>query len=98
MKNKIVERLLKDNHITAEEATILLKEVHYIAGIDRYKDDNRQTTYGDICPCNPKNGGSGICSCVMGNKVIETIGKKAYIINENGLIGGTVYTKNSDAI
>lgn len=40
MKNKIIEKLLKDNHITAEEATILLKEVRYIAGIDPYKDEN----------------------------------------------------------
>lgn len=28
------------------------------------------TTYGDICSCNPKNGGSGICGCTIGNKVI----------------------------
>lgn len=28
-------------------------------------------TYGDICPCNPKNGGSGICGCVIGNQEIN---------------------------
>jgi hypothetical protein len=26
--------------------------------------------YGSICSCNPANGGSGICGCVMGNKMI----------------------------
>lgn len=26
--------------------------------------------YGSICPCNPANGGSGICGCIMGNKMV----------------------------
>lgn len=25
-------------------------------------------TYYDKCPCNPKNGGSGVCGCVMGDR------------------------------
>lgn len=83
MKNKIVERLLKDNHITAEEATILLKEIHYIGGIDPHKTE-KPTTYGDVCPCNPKNGGSGICGCVRGNTIIEgngSLGLNGYKTN-----------------
>jgi len=32
---------------------------------------NKDVTYGDLCSCNPKNGGSGICGCVIGNKIIE---------------------------
>ena len=31
-----------------------------------------QVTYADICSCNPKNGGSGICGCVIGNKIVTT--------------------------
>ena len=27
--------------------------------------------YGDICPCNPNNGGSGICGCIMGNEWVD---------------------------
>jgi hypothetical protein len=27
--------------------------------------------YGELCSCNPKNGGSGICGCVMGNKMVK---------------------------
>jgi len=27
--------------------------------------------YGDLCSCNPKNGGSGICGCTIGNKIVE---------------------------
>lgn len=26
--------------------------------------------YGDICGCNPKNGGGGICGCIMGNQMV----------------------------
>lgn len=29
-----------------------------------------EVMYAEICPCNPKNGGSGICGCVMGNKMV----------------------------
>ena len=26
--------------------------------------------YAEICSCNPKNGGIGICGCIMGNKMV----------------------------
>ena len=29
-----------------------------------------EVPYGSICPCNPANGGSGICGCVMGNRMV----------------------------
>jgi hypothetical protein len=29
-----------------------------------------EVPYGTICSCNPSNGGSGICGCVMGNKMV----------------------------
>jgi hypothetical protein len=29
-----------------------------------------EVPYGEVCGCNPKNGGSGICGCVMGNKMV----------------------------
>ena len=29
-----------------------------------------EVPYGSICFCNPTNGGSGICGCIMGNKMI----------------------------
>jgi len=27
--------------------------------------------YFEICGCNPKNGGSGICGCTIGNKLVD---------------------------
>ena len=26
--------------------------------------------YSEICSCNPKNGGSGICGCIIGNTLV----------------------------
>ena len=37
-----------------------------------------EVPYGDICSCNPKNGGSGICGCVMGNKMVKNPKKYGY--------------------
>ena len=33
---------------------------------------NRKVTFGDLCACNPANGGSGICGCIMGNDIVQT--------------------------
>jgi hypothetical protein len=30
-----------------------------------------EVPYGSICACNPKNGGSGICGCIMGNQMVS---------------------------
>lgn len=76
-KDKIVERLLEENNITAEEAVVLLKETEYIntnpyigPNITWPSTDDDMVPYGEICSCNPKNGGSGICGCVMGSKLV----------------------------
>ncbi len=39
--------------------------------------DNDMVPYGEICSCNPKNGGSGICGCVIGNKLVPRSSNKA---------------------
>jgi hypothetical protein len=44
---------------------------------DLYKPKPWETTtddmvpYHTICGCNPANGGSGICGCVMGNQMVR---------------------------
>lgn len=32
---------------------------------------NDKVPYFEICGCNPKNGGSGICGCTIGNKLVD---------------------------
>ena len=34
--------------------------------------NNPPTSYSDICRCNPKNGGSGICNCTLGSGITFT--------------------------
>ena len=29
-----------------------------------------EVPYSSTCPCNPANGGNGVCGCVMGNKMV----------------------------
>jgi hypothetical protein len=29
-------------------------------------------SYFDRCPCNPKNGGSGICGCILGGLQVRS--------------------------
>jgi hypothetical protein len=29
-----------------------------------------EVPYSDVCGCNPKNGGSGVCGCVMGRTMV----------------------------
>jgi hypothetical protein len=42
-------------------------------------DSPDEVPYGEICGCNPKNGGSGICGCVMGNKMVPNPKKHSTI-------------------
>ena len=34
-----------------------------------YESD--EVPYSSICGCNPKNGGSGICGCIMANEMVR---------------------------
>ena len=34
-----------------------------------------EVLYADLCPCNPKNGGSGICGCTIGNTMVKNPNK-----------------------
>ncbi len=38
--------------------------------IGGYPTGTEMVLYADICSCNPKNGGSGICGCIMGNQMV----------------------------
>lgn len=30
-----------------------------------------EVPYSEVCSCNPKNGGSGICGCTMANRMVR---------------------------
>lgn len=46
-----------------------------------------EVPYSEVCPCNPKNGGGGICGCVLPNKMVPN--PKKYTINPNFTTTGT---------
>ena len=39
-----------------------------------------EVPYASICGCNPKNGGSGMCGCIMGNKMVPNPKKYQTIV------------------
>lgn len=41
-------------------------------------EGNGMVPYSELCGCNPKNGGSGICGCVIGNKMVPNVKTKQY--------------------
>jgi len=51
---------------------------------ESYKNDDL-VPYHTICGCNPANGGSGICGCVMGNKLVT----KSYGTHTNFTTSGS---------
>jgi hypothetical protein len=50
-----------------------------------------EVSYASICSCNPKNGGSGLCGCIMGNEMIPN--PKKYL---TGVIGTTTTNTTVD--
>jgi hypothetical protein len=44
--------------------------VTYMQGVTKIVNDVEMVPYGEICSCNPKNGGSGICGCTLGNTLV----------------------------
>ena len=41
--------------------------------------DSSKVPYSTLCSCNPANGGSGICGCIQGDKLVE----KDYLTRTN---------------
>ena len=56
-KKELIEMLIEANrHLNNRQPTI------------NYPD---QVPYNELCSCNPKNGGSGICGCTMANQMVD---------------------------
>lgn len=69
-KVKMYNKLSKKDLITMLiEANRHLNNRPYVVNFDTpYTTD---ILYNEICGCNPKNGGSGICGCTMANQIIQ---------------------------
>ena len=96
MKTETLKQLIKNVLETydVEDRTFVLGKISEL--IDLYEKDNepnwftysqphtgKSVIYADICSCNPKNGGSGICGCTMANKIVEPTHWKTTIATTN---------------
>jgi hypothetical protein len=99
MNKKTLKSLINFEFEKSESKEDFKEEVFRL--IDLYELDNLRSSdplpielnlptevpYGVICSCNPSNGGSGICGCVMGNKMVpnpklnSTTSTSNFIIN-----------------
>lgn len=70
---KLVARLLEANQITEQEAYDLIADMrHPYVSVPFVQITDDYSDYASRCGCNPKNGGSGICNCTLGNKITFT--------------------------
>lgn len=78
--DKIVERLLEEKHISAEEAIILLKGGTTLNGFMDIGSAPVRTDgkvpYHTICGCD-------VCHCVMGNKMVDIDSSGNYVLKTN---------------
>ena len=90
-KNKVIDELTS-NLVYQQNKVIeleLLKDRKDWNDFNKYFSqplpiiNNQPKTVGDICPCNPKNGGSGICNCIIANNPIDSINQKYKITTDN---------------
>lgn len=72
-KSEIVQELLEKDQITAEEAVILLmKDIQTNFSQSPIPiSPSDKVPYHEICSCNPLNGGSGVCGCVLANELVD---------------------------
>jgi hypothetical protein len=74
-KKELVEMLIQANDIIGQ-----LLNKPYIIDTDKlpltdYNGVPDMVPFHETCSCNPSNGGSGICSCIMANKMVPNPNK-----------------------
>jgi hypothetical protein len=65
------EDIFNQTYEMVEDVSITIRDTYW--PIDWWKQpyESDKVPYGSICACNPKNGGSGICGCTMGNQLVD---------------------------
>ncbi len=64
-KKELIAMLIEaNNNLSSRQPTIVYPQYDFYTTSDI-------TTVGDMCPCNPKNGGSGICNCTIANTPLQ---------------------------
>jgi len=80
----IIDSEIEKGRVDALRNNIPNSDIHLIGPLKLIKDalDSLQGTNGyitpqsilvpyfEVCACNPKNGGSGVCGCTIGNNMV----------------------------
>lgn len=69
---RLIDLYAEDMHPQVDPLRINIQPFHFPSS------EPDEVPYGEICSCNPKNGGSGICGCVMGNQMVKNPKKYGY--------------------
>lgn len=84
MEKETLKKLIEIEYERSETISQFKSSVFRL--IDMYESDNtsamnpiynpisyspEMVPYSEICPCNPKNGGSGMCGCTIGNTMVK---------------------------
>jgi hypothetical protein len=105
MKKETLEKIIKlqlEGEVVNSNLDSLTNKI--MKTIEAFLDDNaemkypnilnvqsqRVKTHGDICSCNPINGGSGICGCTIANQPIEVSDRDFFTISTST---GPIITK-----
>ena len=55
---------------TCDPDVLIVEARRLLRLADEIANRGKQRTYADTCPCNPKNGGNGVCNCILGTTTI----------------------------
>jgi hypothetical protein len=68
----VKEHVLKYIDLFEKDQELKQQFLNYPAGVRGFDPtEPLEVRYGEVCSCNPKNGGSGICGCTMGNTMVR---------------------------
>lgn len=70
LKEEVIERIVPQDNNPFVGPGIVPFDFPKITPPFEITGDDDMVPYGEICSCNPKNGGSGICGCIMANKLV----------------------------
>jgi hypothetical protein len=48
---------------------VITKEINNL-NLQHQNNTSGLVPFSDMCPCNPKNGGNGICNCSVGDRLV----------------------------
>lgn len=101
----LIVNVIDRNHISPDVKEEIMELINlYQSEIDvpsynqtppTFIQETDEVPYYEICGCNPKNGGSGICGCTMANKMVKKGGKTNFTTTTTTGSNIEYYQKNT---